>query len=109
MSMTQPSNGYQAQIDELRRRQDDINRNVEARFIELKQDLKEDISQSNTSITLSVDSMAAEMRILTGQALDRRMSAMEDNLKWLVRTVVGAFIIAGLVPAVIWLMSQSGK
>lgn len=47
----------------------------------------------------------SELRVLTNQSLDRRLTTLEENVKWLIRLVVGA-VVSGLAAVAVAVVSR---
>lgn len=48
------------------------------------------------NLTGIVTEVRSDMRTMREQALDRRVTAVEENIKWIVRTLVVAFVGGGV-------------
>lgn len=48
----------------------------------------------------TLDKIQSDVETVNNQALNRRVTQLEENLKWIVRVVAGAFITSGVAAAV---------
>lgn len=94
-----------SRLEDLRRRHEEIRDDIQKG----EERTQKAIQDSSDRAHIAIEALGAEVRILAGQALDRRVTNVENNLRWIVRAMVGALLSFAASAAVYVVMTQGHR